>query len=106
MTAARTPEYPFGFELDVAFHLAGCRLTIMASVRNTGEFPLPASLGFHPALRWPLPYGAARADHYLEFEQDEPAPIRRLDAARSAHPAAACHAGARQASAAGGCAVR
>ncbi len=74
-------RYPFAFELDVAFEVAGARLTTVATVRNNGEIALPASLGFHPALRWPLPYGAARADHYLEFEQDEPAPVRRLDAA-------------------------
>ena len=73
-------KYPFSFELDVAFQLAGERLTITASVCNTGEFPLPASLGFHPALRWPLPHGAARGEHYLEFVHDEPAPIRRLNA--------------------------
>lgn len=73
-------RYPFAFELDVAFEVAGARLTTLATVRNNGEIALPASLGFHPALRWPLPYGAPRADHYLEFEQDEPAPIRRLNA--------------------------
>ena len=73
-------RYPFAFELDLTFRVAGPRLTTVATVRNTGDAPLPASLGFHPALRWPLPYGAARAAHYIEFEQDEPAPIRRLDA--------------------------
>jgi galactose mutarotase-like enzyme len=73
-------RYPFAFELDVAFQVEGSRLTTIATVRNNGEVPMPASLGFHPALRWPLPIGAARADHFLEFEQDEPAPIRRLDA--------------------------
>jgi galactose mutarotase-like enzyme len=72
--------YPFAFELDVEFRIEGCHLTIMASVHNTGAAPLPASLGFHPALCWPLPYGAARGEHHIEFEQDEPAPIRRLDA--------------------------
>lgn len=80
-------RYPFSFELDVAFALAGNCLSVIASVCNTGEFPLPASLGFHPALRWPLPHGAARADHFLEFEQDEPAPIRRLDSAGLLTPA-------------------
>jgi galactose mutarotase-like enzyme len=73
-------KYPFGFELDVAFHVAGRRLTSVATVRNTGDIALPASVGFHPALRWPLPFGAARGAHFLEFEQAEPAPVRRLDA--------------------------
>jgi galactose mutarotase-like enzyme len=40
---------------------------------------MPASLGFHPAFRWPLPYGAARDAHDIQFAFAEPAPIRRLD---------------------------
>jgi galactose mutarotase-like enzyme len=39
--------------------------------------PLPASLGAHPAFRWPLP-GAEGRPHALLFDEDEPAPIRRL----------------------------
>ena len=38
---------------------------------------MPASFGFHPALRWPLPYGQPREAHEIVFEHDEPAPIRR-----------------------------
>ena len=38
---------------------------------------MPAAFGFHPALRWPLPYGKLRAAHEIVFEQEEPAPIRR-----------------------------
>jgi galactose mutarotase-like enzyme len=73
--------YPFRFELEVQFRIAGNRLSVVATVHNPADAPLPASLGFHPALRWPLPGGAARDAHYIEFEQDEPAPIRRLDRA-------------------------
>ncbi|MEJ0100017.1 MAG: aldose 1-epimerase family protein [Pseudomonadota bacterium] len=72
--------YPFAYELDVLFRVEGTRLTTVASVRNTGNGPLPASLGFHPAFRWPLSTAAARDAYFLEFEKDEPAPIRRLDA--------------------------
>lgn len=72
--------YPFRFELEVSYVLASSTLSVTASVRNTGSEPLPASLGFHPALRWPLPYGASRAAHFIEFEADEPAPIRRINA--------------------------
>ncbi len=42
--------------------------------------PCSFSLGFHPAFRWPLPYGAPRAEHRLRFERPEPAPIRRVNA--------------------------
>ena len=41
---------------------------------------MPASLGFHPGFSWPLPSGNARSKHFIEFEHEEPAPIRRIDA--------------------------
>jgi len=71
--------YPFDFVLDVTYAVDGPALAITASVGNRGDGPMPASFGFHPALRWPLPFGGARADHVVRFEHDEPAPIRRLD---------------------------
>jgi galactose mutarotase-like enzyme len=72
--------YPFEFELDLRFSLEGPRLHILASVRNLeDEKIMPASFGFHPALRWPLPYGEPRAAHALTFEKDEAAAVRRLD---------------------------
>ena len=71
--------YPFEFELDVVFVIAGATLSIECTIRNRGRITLPASLGFHPAFRWPLPFGFSRAAHYLEFEDDEPAAARRLN---------------------------
>jgi galactose mutarotase-like enzyme len=71
--------YPFDFALDLAFVLKGATLTMTATVGNPGPQSLPASFGFHPALRWPLPYGQPRQDHHLTFEQPEPEPIRRID---------------------------
>lgn len=82
--------YPFEFELDVRFDIRGAALSVVASVRNTGGEAMPASLGFHPGLRWPLPYDQPRAAHFLEFPDDEPAPVRRIDAdgllAPESHP--------------------
>jgi galactose mutarotase-like enzyme len=73
--------YPFHFELDISFSLDGPSLNILAVIRNLDPWlSLPASLGFHPALRWPLPYGALREEHALRFGNEEPSPIRRLDA--------------------------
>ncbi len=72
--------YPFGFELDVLFRVAGAQLTTIASVHNTGQYAAAGEPGFHPAFRWPLTGNATRAGHFLEFESDESAPIRRLDA--------------------------
>lgn len=77
---ATLASYPFPFSLDVSFALDGATLAVTASVRNTGTDEMPMSIGFHPGFLWPLPYGQARADHALEFDTDEPAPIRRLDA--------------------------
>lgn len=71
--------YPFDFELDVQFALDGSTLSLTALVRNVGEAPMPASFGYHPAFRWPLPFGQSRSSHVIEFECDEPAPARRLD---------------------------
>jgi galactose mutarotase-like enzyme len=72
--------YPFRFALDIGFSLAGATLTMTASVRNLDlDAVMPASFGFHPAFRWPLPYGAPRAQHRLRFERAEPASIRRID---------------------------
>jgi galactose mutarotase-like enzyme len=72
--------YPFRFSLQIGFALDGPALAVKTRIRNTGEVPMPASFGYHPALRWPLPFGLERSRHFIEFERDEPAPVRRLDA--------------------------
>jgi galactose mutarotase-like enzyme len=72
--------YPFRYELDVHFALDGPTLSIVARVHNKGDADMPASFGFHPAFRWPLPYGQERSAHFIEFAGDETAPIRRLNA--------------------------
>ena len=84
-------QYPFEFRLDVTYRIEGATLHMEAGVTNTGAEVMPASFGFHPALRWPLPYGTSRAAHEIVFERDEPAPIRRpidglLSAAQFATP--------------------
>ncbi len=78
--ATSRQAYPFQFELDVEFSVRDASLTITALVKNTGPVDMPASFGFHPALRWPLPNGRPRAEHRIEFAEEEPAPVRRLDA--------------------------
>jgi galactose mutarotase-like enzyme len=72
-------SYPFQFELDLGFALLGPTLTLTATVKNLDDKALPASFGFHPALRWPLPYGQPRSAHTLRFDKDEPAPIQRIN---------------------------
>ena len=71
--------YPFEFRLEVAFMLEGATLTLAATITNRGEGAMPASFGFHPALRRPLPFGQPKEAHRLVFDCDEPAPVRRID---------------------------
>jgi galactose mutarotase-like enzyme len=71
--------YPFQFELDVRVALVGPTFSMTTVIRNQGDADMPASVGYHPALRWPLPFGQARSSHFIEFEHAEPSPIRRLD---------------------------
>jgi galactose mutarotase-like enzyme len=73
--------YPFRFELDVRFALDGSTLSVTTSVRNLGDDDMPASIGYHPGFRWPLPFGQPRSSHFIEFQIEEPDPVRRLNAA-------------------------
>lgn len=73
--------YPFAFEFEAEYALAGPRLAMTVTVRNTGHEAMPFSFGFHPAFAWPLPGGGPKASHSVIFAQDEPEPIRRIDPA-------------------------
>ena len=75
--ATRT-AYPFPFVLRVAYTLSADALRTDLSLHNPGGGPLPASLGLHPAFRWPLAPGLPKAAHRLVFEADEPGSLRRL----------------------------
>ncbi len=70
--------YPFRFRLEVGYRIEQDRLTVEYALRNTGDALLPASLGAHPAFRWPLADGLDRLAHRLVFAEPEPAPIRRV----------------------------
>jgi galactose mutarotase-like enzyme len=71
--------YPFAFRLAINVELSGPALTVTARVTNRDVRAMPVSFGFHPALRWPLPFGGARDDHRVIFSSDEPAPVRRIN---------------------------
>ncbi len=73
--------YPFQFELEVRYELSGATLSLTTAIRNLGETDMPASFGYHPGFRWPLPFGQPRAAHFIEFESDEPAAVKRIDSA-------------------------
>ena len=76
-SAATLEHYPFDFELLIEHRLNAVSLHTAVTLSNTGSQPLPASFGFHPALRWPMA-GRPRAEHQLIFEQAEGAKVKRV----------------------------
>lgn len=73
--------YPFDFVLTAEFALAGPELRMTVTVANAGVEPMPATFGFHPAFRWPLPDAGARGAHRIDFATPEDGPLRTLDSA-------------------------
>ena len=76
-STATREHYPFDFELLIEHKLIASGLHTAVTLSNTGSQPLPASFGFHPALRWPMA-GRPRAEHQLIFEQAERAKVKRV----------------------------
>jgi galactose mutarotase-like enzyme len=79
--AASLQVYPFLFELEVSYVISGTTLSVTTQISNQGKEEMPASFGYHPGFRWPLPFGRQRSEHFIDFEMDEPAAIRRIDSA-------------------------
>ncbi len=75
---ATREHYPFAFRLRIGYELIAGTLSVRYTIENPALAPLPASVGAHPAFRWPLVDGIPKTAHTLEFAQPEPAPIRRL----------------------------
>jgi galactose mutarotase-like enzyme len=74
---ATRQQFPFDFVLEVAFSIEDAALRIGATVFNKSPRAMPVSFGFHPAFRWPLPYGGSRQDYEIRFESSECVPIYR-----------------------------
>lgn len=70
--------FPFTFHLMMSYRIEGGALHVEYELANPGPGVLPASLGAHPAFRWPLAEGG-QTDYRIEFAEAEDAPIRRLD---------------------------
>jgi galactose mutarotase-like enzyme len=68
--------YPFPFRFEVRYSVKDGTLEITFKVTNTGDAVLPASMGAHPAFRWPLVPGVAKEAYTLTFDSEEAAPIR------------------------------
>ncbi|MDR3534749.1 MAG: aldose 1-epimerase family protein, partial [Rhodopila sp.] len=68
--------YPFGFRFEVRYAMTGATLEITFTVTNTDDEVLPASMGAHPAFRWPLVPGVAKDAYALTFDAEETGPMR------------------------------
>ncbi|MGE0716206.1 MAG: aldose 1-epimerase family protein, partial [Alphaproteobacteria bacterium] len=62
--------YPFAFELEVTYRVAGQLLEATLVVRNPGDRRLPYAVGLHPGFRWPLS-GEPSEGHAIIFAADE-----------------------------------
>lgn len=69
-------HFPFDWTLEIDYLVEGQTLTVTQSVSNTGDEPLGASIGNHPAFAWPLP-DANRAEHTIDFGAAEPHGFQR-----------------------------
>ena len=59
--------YPFPFRFEIRYLVKDVTLEITFKVTNTGETVLPASMGAHPAFRWPFVPGLAKEAYALTF---------------------------------------
>lgn len=71
--------YPFAFRLTAVYTIDDAGLDLALTIVNTGKEILPASLGGHPALNWPLQAGVPKESYALTFATAEASFVRRLD---------------------------
>ncbi len=76
---ATRARYPFAFRLEITYSVVDADLKVAFDITNSGDGDLPASIGAHPAFNWPLLPGLAKEAYSLEFSDEEPAPVRRLE---------------------------
>lgn len=76
---ASRKSYPFEFELEVRYQLNQNELLVSYQLSNKDSQPLYASIGAHPALRWPLNHGDPKEEYEIAFELPESAPISQLE---------------------------
>ena len=64
-------QYPFDFALTVDYGLTEEGYFTQFAVENTGDEPLPFSIGGHPGFNLPMEDGARFEDYTIQFEKDE-----------------------------------
>lgn len=70
-------SYPFSFRFNIDYVIIDNGLSITYTVTNTGDIVLPASMGAHPAFRWPLKE-ESKNKHRLVFSRPEVGRVRQL----------------------------
>ena len=73
--AVTREKYPFPFRFEIAYAARGNSLTVTYTLVNTGIETLPASMGAHPAFRWPLQPELPKEAYSLVFDAEETAPL-------------------------------
>ena len=76
--AATREAFPWPFRLELDYAVKDGALRVEYRLHNPGSQTLPASVGAHPAFRWPLSPEVPADAHRLVFEHEESAPVRRL----------------------------
>lgn len=75
--------YPYDFKLNMGYSVDGTSLTQSFKVTNTGDVPLPFTLGGHPAFNVPVPgaEGESFDDYKLVFPEAWTANVPKIDEA-------------------------
>lgn len=72
-------SFPFDFAFAVGYEVDGSSLTTRYTVHNSGDDPMPFSLGSHPAFSWRPERDHLASVHAVRFDQPEPGPYRRVE---------------------------
>lgn len=65
---ASKTNYPFDFNLRIAYSLQGNQLRTSYEISNRGQTTLPFSIGAHPGFNCPLTKDERFEDYYLQLE--------------------------------------
>ena len=68
--SATKTAYPFDFQLDITYRLAGEKVEVTYAVRNRSEETMPFGIGGHPGFKVPVGENEAFEDYYLEFSRE------------------------------------
>lgn len=72
-------EYPFGFRLELGYHLEGKTITVLWRVINQDNKTMYFSIGGHPAFACPLNENGKQSEYYLQFDTNQPLHYRLIN---------------------------